>query len=591
MTSQQKLTLATHARQLIAGGMRQAAAARQLGLSPVQMVRILRLDPAADATPERGGRPAKVPLTAGDVMLLRKHRLMNKMASLAKAVDGFCDDADASPEAVRALGEIISRAHAERKKPKWPHSVRKATGLTETERAELRGPKHAFEVAMRSRSGDFILIGDRQIPLRAGMVYQSDDMSLNQPYRYHDAALGRETTGRQSLITRDTRSLRWLQADLCGRERDAYRLEDIADHMRAVVEANGLPLAWIVERGPWKNTFIDGLRLEDGKRWGALTDLFHVHHAFTSTGKSEVEGGFNEIQSRLSHRSTDIGANRGEFEKATKLFLKAQKGDAEALAYFWSMPQCSAALVEVMEADNRALKERQHFNGRTVSPEELWAAEYVRTPLLDRDRWYFLPVKKAATVRGGIIEVKADHYERSFRFAAHGAEGIPILPNLYPVLIAFHPGRPEEGCHVFNACTDLRNREGYGFGQLIGVAEYDADKPKFVFGGAGADVETKRRRNAAVRAEYRSIMPAGEGPAMLKSVARDGLGNALEIQRGGRPPEMPETVPVPSPARGGKVAAERGGSLAAQPREAAALFGSDRAAALAALEAQAQHHL
>lgn len=593
MNRQMKLTYATQARQLMATGHRQAEAARQLGLTPVQLTRFLRIDPTDEnRNGAAKGRPARVPLTANDVSLLRKHRLMNKMHSLAAAVEGFLDDPDASDAAVRALSSVISKAHAERRVVVWPFAVRKAAVLTETEKSELRGPKAAFQTASRARSGDFIRVGEQEIPLRSGLVYQSDDMSINQPYRYWDAALGRETTGRQMLITRDSRSLRWLQADTCGRERDAYRLEDIADHMRNVVEANGLPLAWVVERGPWKNTFIDGLKLDDGTRWGGLRDLFHVHHAFTSTGKSEIEGGFNPLQSLLSHQSTDIGAVRGEFERATKLFLKAQKGDPEALRYFWSMPDCADAVAEAMRIDNRKLKERQHFNGRTVTAEELWAAEYARTPLQAADAWYFLPVKKSASVRGGVIELKADHYERTFRFQVHGSEGMPCLDNLYPVLVAFHPGKPHEGCHVFNACRDHRNRDGYGFGQLIGVADYYADVPKLVI-EAGADVDLRKKRNAAVRAEYRTIIPAGEGPAMLKSVARDGLGQALEIQRGGSIPEFPvEAAPAATrPATRHTPAGDRGGLSVSRNPDAGALFGNDRAAQLAALEAEAAKHL
>jgi len=588
MTRQEKLTYAMQARSLMTAGKRQADAARVLGLTPVQLSRFLKLDPDSATTrlaPSQG-RPATVPLTANDVVLLRRHRLDNKIHSLKEAVEGFLDDPEASEPAVRALSAIISKAHAERRVVVWPYGVRKAAGLTATEKSNHRGPKHAFQTASRSRTGAFIRIGDRDIPLLSGMVYSSDDMSLNQPYRFFDASLGRETTGRQTLITRDTRSLCWLQADACGRERDAYRLEDIADHMRNVVETHGLPLAWVVERGPWKNTFIDGLLLSDGTRWGGLRDLFHIHHAFTSTGKAEVEGGFGYVQSRLSHKSTDIGAVRGEFETATKLFLKAQKGDPDALRYFWAMPECMDAVVEAMEYDNRRLKERQHLNGRTVTPEELWAAEYSLTPLLPEDRWYFLPVKDLVTVRGGIIEVKADHYERSFRFQVHGSEGMPCLDNLYPVLIAFHPGRPEEGCHVFNACRDHRNREGYGFAQLIGVAEFDPDVPKLVI-GAPADVTNKKKRNAAVRAEYRTIVPAGTGPGTLKSVARDGLGQALEIQRGGQAPAEARPATRPAPARGlaDIPAPARTGT------ESAALFGNDRAAQLAALEEAAMKHL
>ena len=597
MTRQEKLTFAAHARSLIAAGHRQAEAARMLGLTPVQLTRLLKLDPdGVNNRPVVTGRPATVPLTPNDVLILRRYRLLNKNHSLAAAVESFLDDPDASLPAASALAAIIARAHAERRVVVWPFGVRKAAVLTQTEKDNLRGPKHAFNSAIRQRSAAFIKVGDREIPLISGMVYLSDDMSLNQPYRYFDAALGRETTGRQSLITRDTRSLRWLQADACGRERDAYRLEDIADHMRNVVEQNGLPLAWVVERGPWKNTFIDGLKLEDGTRWGSLRDLFHVHHAFTSTGKSEVEGGFGYLQSLLSHKSTDIGAVRGEFETATKLFLKAQKGDADALRYFWSISECMDGVVEAMQTDNRKLKERQHLNGRTVTPEELWAAEYVKTPLLESDQWYFLPVKKTASVRGGVIEITADHYERSFRFQAHGSEGIPCLDQLYPVLVAFHPGKPEEGCHVFNACTDHRNRDGYAFGEKIGVAELLPDVPKLVIEAAAEGIELKRKRNAAVRAEYRSIIPAGQGPGTLRSVARDGLGQALEIQRGGSAPSIPSTESIPSipSALPATRAPER--SLAGIPTgrgardDASALFGSSRAAQLAALEAEAMKH-
>jgi hypothetical protein len=592
MTRQEKLTYASQARALIErDGVRQADAARMLGLTPVQLTRALQLDPAAAVTCSAApqGRPAVVPLTPNDAILLRRYRLNNKIHSLAAAVEGFLDDPDASEPAVRALSAIISKFHAERKVVVWPYGVRKAAVLTANEKSNHRGPKSAFQTAARSRSGDFIRIGDKDIPLLSGLVYSSDDMSINQPYRFWDSALGRETVGRQSLITKDVRSLSFLQADACGRERDAYRLEDIADHMRNVVETHGLPLAWIVERGPWKNTFIDGLRLDDGTRWGSLNDLFHIHHAFVSTGKAEVEGGFGPLQSLLSHKSTDIGAHRGEFETATKLMAKANKGDPEALRYFWSMSECMDAVADAMRQDNCRLKARQHLNGRTISPQELWAAENVKTALHADDAWYFLPVKMSASVRGGMIEVKTAHYERTFRFQVHGSEGMPCLDHLYPVLVAFHPGKPHEGCHVFNNCTDHRNREGYGFGQKIGIAEFDPDVPKLVI-GAAADVENKKKRNAAVRAEYRTIIPAGTGPGTLKSVARDGLGQALEIQRGGSVPDMPaEARPAARqtpaiPDRGGLSAPVRGSN------DAAALFGSDRAAQLAALEAEAAKH-
>ena len=109
MTRQEKLTYAAQARAMIARGLRQAETARELGLTPVQLLRILRLDPEGTnhrAAPQ--GRPAIVPLTPGDIILLRRHRLLNKIHSLAAAVDAFLDDPDASAPAVRAFSSIIS---------------------------------------------------------------------------------------------------------------------------------------------------------------------------------------------------------------------------------------------------------------------------------------------------------------------------------------------------------------------------------------------------------------------------------------------------------------------------------------------------
>jgi len=51
-----------------------------------------------------------------------------------------------------------------------------------------------------------------------------------------------------------------------------------------------------------------------------------------------------------------------------------------------------------------------------------------------------------------------------FRFRVNGVDPQIYFERGYQVLIAFHPGRPEEGCHVFNAERGARNRDGLRFG-------------------------------------------------------------------------------------------------------------------------------
>ena len=114
----------------------------------------------------------------------------------------------------------------------------------------------------------FIQDGDTRLLMAPNSIWESDDMSLNEPFRYRDLETGEIQAGRQTLCTLDVYSAAWLGAQPLGRVRDAYRVEDIADHMRECVLQHGMPLIWRLERGVWENNFIDGIEIEGReKRW------------------------------------------------------------------------------------------------------------------------------------------------------------------------------------------------------------------------------------------------------------------------------------------------------------------------------------
>lgn len=498
------------------------------------------------------GRPVAVEFSDAEVAGLRRCRLEND--SLQLAVEAFLRTEACRPTTAEALIGYLDRAAETGKREHWPESVRRAAYVTAAERAEWRGRKASQSCSVvERRAMTWRDETGQEWPMVAGTIYESDDMSSNEPFRYEDLELGRETVGRQTLLTNDVFSNRYLGATALGRRRDAYRVEDIADHLLDIVEAAGLPTIWRFERGVWNNNFIKGVPIPgEERRWGGLDALFRVAQKHTSRGKGGLENSFNQLQSLMAHQSTSIGRTRGEMQEGTKLFLKAQAGDPKALAYFWTLSEYGASLCDGMQAYNLRAKQRRAFGAERVVPEELWA-DRPSAPLPEAERWRFLPVKKRATVRQGVVETTVEHYARSFRFMVHGAEGLPTLDHGHAVLIAFHPGRPEEGCRIFNADRSARNREGFPFGHRLGVAEWMDDRPQEDFSGQG-DYGRKKRASAAVRSEFRAIVPRGTGPGTLKSVARDGLGASLKLQRGGAAPgedthRLPGGDPAPATTR------------------------------------------
>src|SRR5207245_1818922 len=111
-----------------------------------------------------------------------------------------------------------------------------------------------------------------------------------------------------------------------------------------------------------------------------------------------------------------------------------------------------------------------------------------------------------------------------FRFQVNGIDHERYFENGYTVLIAFHPGRPEDGRHVFNAERGTRNRDNLPFGEKLLIAPMDEDAPQISFA-------TRRKCNPVLRSEFRAIVPMG-GSGSRISVARDGRGNSIRREEG-----------------------------------------------------------
>jgi hypothetical protein len=314
---------------------------------------------------------------------------------------------------------------------------------------------------------------------------------------------------RQMLVCNDLYSGMWLGVETIGRERDAYRAEDILRFILHCIDAHGtMPQRLILERGRWDSKAVHGVEVWDGQRhvlWGGLGELMEISNGFDSRHKAALESNLNPLQTALAHTGTDIGRKRGEFELATNKYLAVQQGRLDPRAAGFLEQGASLDLhAKAMDELNRRPKTRAAFDKQVV-PMDLFDDAIVARPLPACERWRFYPVKREATIRrGGLIEVAVKEYPRSFIFAVNGVNDDVCLENGYAVLIAFDPARPDLGCHVANAEMGAKNRHGYGFGQKIIQAPVYEDVPMWSERGVEGPA-LKKRAASAHRAGFAGI--------------------------------------------------------------------------------------
>lgn len=476
------------------------------------------------------GRPSKFRLTPEEKCALRL--LVLSKGSIPLAVESFPSE-PACTEATRTLIlEKLDEAASRRIRVRWPISLLRAARTTEEEEALFRGEKHFQVVEHLSHRGLFWIDQDGQHrELAPGSIYESDDVSVNEPFRF---LTERDwTLGRQTLVTIDVFCDLPLGANTLGRAKDAYRVEDIADHCSSIVTTHGLPLVWRYERGSWQSQWLKGIEYAPDKFFGSLGELFKITHTWKSRGKGTCEKTFDLLQSLMAHKSTSVGRKRGEFELATKLFLRAQAGNENALSAFWTIAEAADGIRQAMTDFSLRPKFRRAFGPQAVVPADL-AQGWVKRECPPSEMWRFLPVKKQATVRRGLIETMAPHYPLPFCFEVNGIQEDLYLPNGYRVFVAFHPGKPEQGCHIFNGETGAANREGFSPCEYLFTAPLAKDAPQVSFSREHMELAARTNANATVRREYRGIVAAGQRP-VRHSLSQNSFGNREELSMGSQP--------------------------------------------------------
>jgi hypothetical protein len=506
----------------------------------------------------RAGRPCKYPLSENQALVLRAHvlaRSTQDATHFALAVEDFAHDPVCTAELREIIRAELDRAARAGSMPNWPASIRRAGMPTLQESAWFRGPKHSLEVEFTDRRGCFwVDESGRKNRLEPHTIWEADDASDNEPRRSTDPDTGQPILTRQALWTQDVYSAALLGLTQVARERDAYRIEDVADHMLNCVLAEGLPKFMRLEMGDiWNGRFFHGfVPTEPGtthvvpgwpedQRWGGLEPLCKIVNVHKSKGKGGIESSFNLLQAIAAHSSLSIGRSRGEFEEATRALIRSHRAQ-DIDERFWTMDRSPEVMRAAAGRFNLRPKWRAMFGARRAPADLLRGAKGL--PLLPSEIWRFSPVKRSATVRGGHAEVSVEHYPRPFRFRVNGVHDGLHLDHGYRVLLAFHPGRPHEGCWIFNCECGVRNRDGFKRAEKILHAPHADDVPQIDLSHAGG-FGPRRKANAAVRRSFRAIQSA-----VRQDYAQDSNGRELTVTDNG----PSRTVASHAPQNGSVVA-------------------------------------
>jgi len=134
---------------------------------------------------ERRGRKSKFNLAEGEKNALRHLRLVR--GSLALAIEELISHAACLPGTRRMIIEELDTAARDRRMPRWPLSIRRAGYVSPDIEAAFRGRKAFQEFELVERRGMFFRDDEgRTLPVEAGTIYESDDMSLNEPFSWID---------------------------------------------------------------------------------------------------------------------------------------------------------------------------------------------------------------------------------------------------------------------------------------------------------------------------------------------------------------------------------------------------------------------
>lgn len=458
----------------------------------------------------------------------------------------------------------------ELRRGKIPASFRRHLGrITPEVEAKLRGPKHYQHAGLVSRRDHTVKLPDgKRAILKAGCLWEFDDMSLNHPFfAVHHS--GGWTISRQGLYGRDVVSRRWLGAELIARPREAYRADDVLRFFRRLFEHyDGKPDIIRLEKGVWASRKIRGVRLteagleeEEFQRPGmpeADQAMLHdgleaigikLHYVHSSHGKGGIESAFNHLQDWTGIKLQDyvcVGRHAGEFERSAKRLRQTRYKSGAFHPEGLGFAPIDVAMDRVDEAF-RVINGKPNSVDNRI-PDNVWQEDIAARPLMrmeDRDLAALLPDMREATIRGGRIELKvglgAPKIFRHELFAELGTG--------FRVTVKLDPTELHLGVAVYSReIAGAANHKGYQPGQFICLAPFEAPGAQICMDEAprglevvefqelypGAEDDGHARRKAQdqiVRSAYRALPKPGQ-PSVKVSEARNGAGRLDRVESG-----------------------------------------------------------
>lgn len=510
------------------------------------------------------------------------------------------------------LSEAATEAiYAERKsKHCIPSVIRRQVHLAEAVKAYARGPKNyrlKHLCTPRKMTEEF---DGQEIAITPGDWFVSDDMTANfawwTPWPHRDCEsskrYGVKVSRGQCLATMDVGSYCFLGFDLLVRKGESYQANDIWASWGRLFRAVGMPRRrFVLEGSNWQSKQLHGEKVAPGSinedaRIGGLQSLgVGTVRSWTSKTK-DIEHRFNFLQTVMDSQPGNLGRFR-DGEREWNTYNRCIAGAIDPRKYLPSQDQLADAIAEAMRRCNY-----EPVDGRKVRgiPAILFDESVAAMPLAKPDPkmgWVFSrDVKTITAPSNGLIQTYFKH-TGGRRYLHFSAPELLLLPLEHTKLqLCFDP--LETGGNAVILSADARPFELNGHkistGDFICVADYVAESP-MLSNRADANIELTREKNNAVRAAYRTIT-GGKTQLQRMTEAYDGFGQAVRVTNGMAPADFVTPArkssptgragisapAMPAPERGGGPAAIR---PAAADADAAALFGSDRAARLAALDA------
>lgn len=403
----------------------------------------------------------------------------------------------------------------------------------------------------------------RERRIEPGDLFERDDMSQNFLFTIDWPWGGDPCSDRygvrlargQLLPMIDVGSLFFPSFLLLVRLRDSYRADDIWQWVGQTYRDVGMPAVgerW--ERGIWQANQLQGAPIAAGHtgqeaRLGGLASLGVKMIVSQSPTTKIIENRFRYLQRLQSTIPGQIGAKRGEFEAANKLWTACRSGARDPRNHFLSHAEVLAQIERSFHDINSDQVEGAIYHG---IPADIWqrggGPERVRR-LTPEQTYLFSRDRKEVTVTKGhaLTRFQRPDGSRGAWYFHH--------PELWrhegrKVALFFDKEAPQAGATIVHA-------QGAKTGEVLGHAEFVDGCPQFALGvdleggrGATAAIDALDRQKGftnAVRAEYRAL---GVRNTLARgSRSSDGAGRSTSVEIGARSVEPAETAhaDVPKP--------------------------------------------